>query len=87
MSTEKIKRANLDGTNITDLVTGLNTSLDAPKGITIHNNQIYWTDSLTDKIQRADLDSSSNTTTNSSLGDGTSDFPLQIGSNNTTKTK
>ena len=48
-----------------------------PIGLTIHNDQLYWTDAGTDKIQRADLNSGI-------LGDGTSDFTLQIGANNST---
>ena len=74
-NTDKIQRSNLDGSNVTDLVTGLGR----PYGLTIHNDQIYWTNSNTDKIQRADLNLVSD-----GLGDGTSDFTLQIGSNNTT---
>jgi len=50
--------------------------LGAPKVLTIHNDQIYWTDWGTSKIQRADL--------NLGLGDGTSDCTLQIGANNST---
>ena len=71
----KIQRSNLDGSNVTDLVTGL----DAPFGVTIHNDQIYWADKGTKKIQRADLNLASG-----GLGDGTSDFTLQIGANNST---
>ena len=48
----------LDGvSNITDLVTG-DDGLSAPYGLTIHNDQIYWTDYGTDKIQRSNLDGS-----------------------------
>ena len=50
-----------------------------PHDLTIHNDQIYWTDSGTQKIQRADLNLASD-----GLGDGTSDFTLQIGANNST---
>ena len=50
-----------------------------PYGLTIHNDQIYWTDTITNKIQRADLNLVSD-----GLGNGPSDFTLQIGSNNTT---
>ena len=53
--TNKIQRSNLDGSNVTDLVT---TGLSDPYSIIIHNNQIYWTDSGTDKIQRSNLDGS-----------------------------
>ena len=77
-ATDKIQRSNLDGSNITDLFTS-DDGLANPYGLTIHNNQIYWSDYSTDKIQRADLNLVSD-----GLGDGTSDFTLQIGSNNTT---
>ena len=52
--TDKIQRANLDGTNIEDLVTGLSD----PEGIALDmsNGKMYWTDWSTDKIQRANLD-------------------------------
>ena len=50
----KIQRANLDGTNVQDIVTGL----DEPIGIALDvaGGKIYWTDEGTHKIQRANLD-------------------------------
>jgi hypothetical protein len=55
--TAKIQRANLDGTSIEDLVTGLvdpfGIALDVAAG------KMYWTDVGTGKIQRANLDGSS----------------------------
>ena len=53
--TDKIQRANLDGSGVRDLVTaGLanpqDLALDAEDG------KLYWTDWGTDKIQRANLD-------------------------------
>jgi hypothetical protein len=53
--TDKIQRANLDGSNVEDLVTtGLvdarHVALDVAAG------KMYWTDIGTDKIQRANLD-------------------------------
>jgi len=51
--------------------------LSDPNDLTIHNDQIYWTDYGTQKIQRADLNLAG-------LGDGTSDFTLQIGADNST---
>ena len=54
--TDKIQRANLDESNVEDLVTGLNEvrgiALDPAAG------KIYWVDFWTDKIQRANLDGS-----------------------------
>ncbi len=52
----KIQRANQDGSNIEDLVTGL----DEPENIALDlaAGKMYWTDSGTDKIQRANLDGS-----------------------------
>jgi hypothetical protein len=51
-----ISRANLDGTNVELLVTGL----DSPSGITLDvaGGKMYWTDIGTGKIQRANLDGS-----------------------------
>ena len=54
-STDKIQRANLDGSNIEDLVTAVSPlaiALDVGRG------KMYWTDNGTDKIQRANLDGS-----------------------------
>ena len=54
--TGKIQRANLDGSNIEDFVTGL----IAPESIALDvaGGKVYWTDKVTGKIQRANLDSS-----------------------------
>ena len=53
--TDKIQRADLDGTNVEDLIT---TGLGNPASIAldIAGGKIYWTDAGTDKVQRADLD-------------------------------
>ena len=55
----KIQRANLDGSNIEDLVTAAD-GLIGLEGIAldIARGKIYWTDNGTDKIQRANLDGS-----------------------------
>ena len=55
-SAQKIQRANLDGSQVQDLVTGL----DFPDGLAldVSGDKIYWTDRGTDKIQRANLDGS-----------------------------
>ena len=57
VGTHKIQRANLDGSNIEDLVT---TGLIYPQGIALDltGRKMYWTDGGTDKIQRANLDGS-----------------------------
>ena len=52
---DQIRRANLDGTSVEDLITtGLSTNrylaVDSAGG------KIYWTDNTVDKIRRADLD-------------------------------
>ena len=54
--TGKIQRANLDGSNIQDIVTGL----DDPYSIALDGTarKIYWTDYRRKKIQRANLDGS-----------------------------
>ena len=55
--TDKIQRANLDGSQIEDLVT---TGLDLPSGLALDvaGGKMYWVDAGTDKIQRANLDGS-----------------------------
>ena len=57
--TDKIRRANLDGSNIEDLIT---TGLSEPEGIALDmaGGKMYWTDPSpnTDKIRRANLDGS-----------------------------
>ena len=54
---DKIQRANLDGSQVEDLVT---TGLDGPWGIAldVSDGKMYWVDTGTDKIQRANLDGS-----------------------------
>ena len=55
MSTHKIQRADLDGSNVEDVVT---RGLDTPVGLAVDVSagKMYWTDMRTKKIQRADLD-------------------------------
>ena len=57
LSTKKIQRANLDGSNVEDLIT---TGLTWPVGIALDvgRGKMYWVDSDADKIQRANLDGS-----------------------------
>ena len=55
--TNKIQRANLDGSDVQDLVT---QGLKSPSSIALDivGGKMYWTDNGTDKIQRANLDGS-----------------------------
>ena len=57
--TDKIQRANLDGSNVEDLVTRTQ-GLETPNGIAldVEAGKMYWTDGNTNKIQRANLDGS-----------------------------
>ena len=52
----KIRRANLDGSNVQDLVTGLVFPQQIALDMT--TEKMYWTDYNTSKIQRANLDGS-----------------------------
>jgi low density lipoprotein receptor-related protein 5/6 len=56
--TNKIQRANLDGSNVTDLITGLNN----PRGIALNLSVglIYWTNLGNGTIQSANLADGSN---------------------------
>ena len=58
-STDKIQRANLDGSDMEDLATRTH-GLYNPNGIALDvvGGKMYWTDAFTDKIQRANLDGS-----------------------------
>ena len=53
--TNKIQRANLDGSSVEDLIT---IGLTDPSGIALDvgGGKMYWTDPRADKIQRANLD-------------------------------
>ena len=55
--TDKIQRADLDGSNVEDLVT---MGLDTPVGLAVDVSagKMYWSDMSTKKIRRADLDGS-----------------------------
>ena len=52
--TDKIQRANLDGSNVENLIT---TGVVTPRGIAleVERGEMYWTDDGTDKIQRANI--------------------------------
>ena len=56
--TDRIQRANLDGSGIEDLIVG--DGLDGPDGLALDmaGGKIYWTDSGASRIQRANLDGS-----------------------------
>jgi len=54
-SLRKIQRANLDGSNVEDLVVELEPISIA---LDVDGSKIYWTDIRTDKIQRSNLDGS-----------------------------
>ena len=54
---DKIQRADLNGSNVEDLVTtGLREPIDL--ALDVAAGKMYWTDQGTDKIQRANLDGS-----------------------------
>ncbi len=56
-SRDRIQRADIDGSNLENLVTtGLNNPIDVALDVTA--GKMYWTDHGTDKIQRANLDGS-----------------------------
>jgi hypothetical protein len=54
LGTSKIRRANLDGTNPVDHITGVNSGRGIALDLT--NNHIYWVEIGTSKIRRANLD-------------------------------
>jgi sugar lactone lactonase YvrE len=58
-TTDKIQRANLDGSNVEDLVTIAGTSILYSIALDTAGGKMYWTDASTKKIQRANLDGSS----------------------------
>ena len=53
---EKIQRANLNGTQIQDIVTGLSNPVRI--ALDVAGGKMYWTDDNMDKIQRSNLDGS-----------------------------
>ncbi|MDA1013362.1 MAG: hypothetical protein O3A00_02790, partial [Planctomycetota bacterium] len=52
--TQKIQQADLDGSNLTDLITGLSSPRDVVLDHT--NDKLYWTNAGTGTIQRANVD-------------------------------
>ena len=75
--THNISRVNLDGTNMTDLVTNLGLGRVAPTGVAVSDEHIYWSmatndASQTGTIQRSDLNGDNVETLITGLGDPTS---------------
>jgi hypothetical protein len=56
----KVQRANLDGSNVEDLVTSVTSGIVNPVGFALDlvADKMYWSDVATKKIQRANLDGS-----------------------------
>ena len=52
LSTDSIQRANMDGFNLTTLVTNVTN----PAGIAVDDSRIYWADHLRHSIESSDLD-------------------------------
>ena len=57
-NTHKIQRANLDGSNIEDIVTMPGSNGPHSIALDMNGRKMYWTDSWTYKVQRADFDGS-----------------------------
>ena len=53
----RIQRANLDGSNIQDLIT-MGLTIPYSLALDLVRGKMYWTEQGTDKIQRANLDGS-----------------------------
>ena len=75
--THYISRVDIDGTNMTDLVSNLGLGRVAPAGVAVSDEHIYWSmatndDSRTGKIQRSDLNGNNVETLITGLGDPTS---------------
>ena len=65
----KIQSANLDGTGVSELVSGLN-SAKGDVAIDNVNNKIYWIDRGTGLLQKSNFDGSSVQTVASGIGSG-----------------
>ena len=78
-STAKIQRANLDGSNVEDIIS---SGLQSPYAVAIDPdaNKIYWTDIGSNKIQRANLDGSDieDIATGGASGDGPQGIALDL---------
>ena len=76
-SSNKIQSANLDGTGITDIATGLN-SAKGDVAIDIVNNKIFWIDRGTGLLQKSNFDGSSVQTVASGIGSGGRGLDLDV---------
>ena len=74
---QKIQSSNLDGTNITDLATGL-SSLKGDVSLDLQNNKIYWIDRGTGLLQSSNLDGSGLQTIASGIGSGGRGLDLDV---------
>ena len=57
-NTGKIQRANLNGSQVEDLITTTGSPDPTDIALDVASGKMYWTDQGTDKIQRANLDGS-----------------------------
>lgn len=53
---DRIRRANLDGSNVEDIITGLEATIDID--LDMHNRKIYWIGNAYSRVYRANLDGS-----------------------------
>ena len=74
---KKIQSSNLDGTNITDLATGLN-SLKGDVALDLQNDKVYWIDRGTGFLQKANLDGSNIQTIATGIGSGGRGLDLDV---------
>ena len=74
---QKIQSSNLDGTNITDLATGLN-SLKGDVALDLQNNKVYWIDRGTGFLQKANLVGSNIQTIATGIGSGGRGLDLDV---------
>ena len=58
--TDQIQRADIDGTNIIELVGSAN--ITNPIGVAVNDNYVFWSDGAEDKLKRADIADGANVT-------------------------
>ena len=78
-SSNKIQSANLDGTGITDVVTGLG-SAKGDVALDLTNDKIYWIDRGTGFLQKANLDGSEIETIATGIGSGGRGLDIDVSS-------